>query len=117
MMECTRDVSQDWDHMLAGTLLPLIFQGDMPEVHCSPATIVGADAHRATELMKREGLQSYRGRRVCITSSEAWLMSSESLTWKTPSMKSKVTVLPQARSSLSGEGSPVTVLDQLQGMV
>ena len=106
---------QDWDHVVAGTLLPLIYQGETVWEHCGPTTIARADAHMATELAKKEGLPHYKERRVHIASSETCLTSSESPAQKAPSVKSKVTVPPQARSSLSGEGSLVVALDQPSG--
>ena len=48
----------DWDHVLAGTLVPLIHHGEMPYTHCAPCTIVGADAQRATQLARKKGLPS-----------------------------------------------------------
>ena len=58
---------QDWDHIVAGMLIPIIYQGEMNE-----------------------------DRRACVASLE-------------------VMVPPRARSSCSGEGSPVTALDQSLG--
>ena len=82
--------------------------------HCGPTTVAGADAHRAMEHAKKEGLLHYKERRVCIASSEVHFTSSELLAQKAP--KSKVTVLLQSRSSLSGEGSLVTALDQRKNL-
>ena len=84
-------------------------------MNCGLATIAGAYAHRATELMKKEGLQSYKERRAHIASSEAHFALTDSPTRRTPSVKSKVTMPLQARSTLFGEGSPVTSLDQPSG--
>ena len=106
---------QDWDCMVAGTLLPLIYWRETQWMHCGPTTITGADTHGSTELAKEESLQCNKERRVCTMSSEVHFASSELPTQRAPSVKSKVTVLPQARPSLFGQGSPVTALDQLSG--
>ena len=47
--------------------------------HCGPATIAGANAQKATELAKEQGLPCYKERRVCIASLEAHAASSEAL--------------------------------------
>ena len=106
---------QDWDHIVADTLVPLIYQGEMVWDHCSPATIAGANAQRATELVKEQGLMHYKERRVHITSSEAHVALLEVPAQRAPAVKFKVTMPPRARSSHSGEGSPVMALDQLSG--
>ena len=54
----------------------------------------------ATEHVKEQGLPCYKDRRMCVASSEA-------LEQRAPSVKSKVTVPPGARSSHSGKGLPV----------
>ena len=59
---------QDWDCIVAGSLVPLIYQGEMVWDHCSPTTIAGANAQKATELVKEEGLLCYKERRVHIAS-------------------------------------------------
>ena len=105
---------QDWDRIV-GTLVPLIYQGEKVWDHCGPATTAGANAQRATELAKEQGLLSYKERRAHIASSEVHVASLETLAQRAPAVKSKVTVPPRARSSCSGEGSPVTALDQLSG--
>ena len=61
----------NWDRMLAGTLVPLIYHGEMPYAHCDPATITGTDAQRATKLAKKKGLPSYKEQRAHVTSAEA----------------------------------------------
>ena len=38
----------DWDHMLAGTLVLLIYCGKMPYVHCNLTIIAGTNVQRAT---------------------------------------------------------------------
>ena len=47
---------QDWDHIVAGTLVPLSYQGEMVWDHCGPTTIAGANVQKATELTKEQGL-------------------------------------------------------------
>ena len=106
---------QDWDCIVSGTLVPLIYQEEMVWDHCGPTTIAGANAQRATELMKEQGLLHYKERRVHIASLEACVTSLEVLARRAPAVKSKVTMLPRARSFHSGEGLPVTALDQLSG--
>ena len=68
---------QNWDCIVAGSLVPLIYQGEMVWDHCGPTTIARADAQRATDLTKKQGLPHYKERRVCIVSSQAHVTSSE----------------------------------------
>ena len=68
---------QDWDHIVVGTLVPLIYQEEMVWDHCGPTTIAGANTQRATELMKEHGLLCYKERRVHIVSSEECVASLE----------------------------------------
>ena len=68
---------QDWDHIVVGILVPLIYQGEMVWDHCGPATIAGANTQRATELMKEQGLLCYKERRAHIMSSEVCVASPE----------------------------------------
>ena len=96
----------DWDCIVVGMIIPLIYQGEMSENHCRPTTITGTNAKEGTECMKGQGLPCYKDRRMCVTSSEV-------PAWKSPSVKSKVTVPPRTRSSRSGQGSLVAALDQV----
>ena len=70
---------QDWDRIAVGTLVPLIYQGEMVWDHCSPTTIAGVNVQRATELVKEQGLLRYKERRAHIASLEAHVTSLEVL--------------------------------------
>ena len=106
---------QDWDCIVVGTLVPLIYQGEIVWDHCGPTTVAGANAQRVTELTKEQGFLHNKERRAHIASSEAHVALLEALAQRAPAVKSKVTMLPRARSSCSGEGLPIMVLDQLSG--
>ena len=95
----------DWDCVLVGTLVHLIFQGQTDEEHCGPKTIASLNAKWATELVLEQGLPCYKDRKVLATSA----VSAR----KTPTVKSKVTVSPRAASSCSMGRSPVVALDQV----
>ena len=64
----------DWDCMLAGTVIPLIYHGKTPYVHYAPCMIAAADVQRATKLARKMGLLSYKERRAHVASSEARAM-------------------------------------------
>ena len=70
--------------------------------HCGPTTISRADTHRVMELAKKEGLQLYKERRVCIASSKACFASSELPTQKAPSVQSDSTAASQILSFWRG---------------
>ena len=93
------DVSGYQDCIVVGTLVLLIYQGEMVWDHCGPTTIAGANVQRATELAKEQGLLRYKERRVCIASSKVCVASLEAPAWRAPAVKSKVTMPPRARSS------------------
>ena len=61
---------QDWDHVVVGSLIPLINQGETVWDHCGPTTIAGADVQKATELTKEQGILCYKERRAHIVSLE-----------------------------------------------
>ena len=52
----------DWDRVVAGTLIHLIFQGQTDKEHCGPVTIVSFNAKQAVELAQQQGLPQYRER-------------------------------------------------------
>ena len=52
----------DWDHVVAGTLIHLIFWGQTDKDHCGPLTIASFNAKWATELVQQQGLLWYRER-------------------------------------------------------
>ena len=47
---------QDWDHIVVGSLVPLIYQGEMVWDHYGPATIARVNAHKATDFTKEQVL-------------------------------------------------------------
>ena len=51
---------QGWDRIAAGTLVPLIYQGETNRKHCGPTTIATCNAKKATELTKEQGLPCYK---------------------------------------------------------
>ena len=46
----------DWDCMVAGTLICLIFQGQTDKDDCGPMTIASFNVKWATELVQQQGL-------------------------------------------------------------
>ena len=80
----------NWDHVVAGTLICLIFWGQTEKEHCGPVTIASFNAKQAMELAQQQGLPWYR---------------------ESPTMQSKVTIPPWAMSSCSTGGAQATVLD------
>ena len=46
----------DWDRVVAGTLICLIFQGQTDKEHCGPMTIASFNVKWATELVQQQGL-------------------------------------------------------------
>ena len=103
---------RDWDHILAGTLIPLIYHGAMHFAYCTPCTIAGANVWKATKFTKKKGLPSYKERRAQVTSMKAWAIPAVPLVQRS-NVKSKVIMLLGVQSSLSGEGRPVVTLDRL----
>ena len=49
---------QDGDCIVMGTLIPLIYQGEMNREHCGPTTIAACNTKKATELTKEQGLHA-----------------------------------------------------------
>ena len=68
---------RDWDRIVVGTPIPLIYQGEMVWHHCGPTTIAGDNVQKATKLMKEQGLLQYKERRVLITSLEVHVTLSD----------------------------------------
>ena len=93
----------DWDRVVAGTLICLIFWGQTDTEHCGPMTIASFNAKRATELAQQQGLPQYRERRACTAAAVS--------AWKSPTVQWKVTVPPRAISSCSTGGAQATALD------
>ena len=46
----------DWDCVVAGTLIHLIFQGQTDEEHCGPATTASFKAKWAMKLAQQHGV-------------------------------------------------------------
>ena len=45
----------DWDCVVVGTLICLIFWGQTDKEHCGPATVASFNAKQATELVQQQG--------------------------------------------------------------
>ena len=89
----------NWDCVVAGTLIHLIFQGQTNKEHCGPMTIAFFNVKQATKWE----LTQYKERRAHAT-----LVAPA---WKSPTMQSKVTIPPHAMSSCSMGGTQAAVLD------
>ena len=46
----------DWDHVVAGTLVHLIFWGQTDKEHCEPTTVASFNVKWATELVQQQRL-------------------------------------------------------------
>ena len=97
----------DWDHVVAGTLICLIFWGQTDKEHCGPANIASFNTRWATELAQQQGLPQYKERRAHTTSAAP--------ARKSPTMQLKVTVPPWAMSSRSMGGAQAVALDYTAG--
>ena len=97
----------DWDCVVAGTLIHLIFWGQTDKEHCGPATIASFNEKWAMELVQQQGLPQYKERRAHTASAVP--------AQKSPTMQSKVTVPPWATSSHSMGGAQATALDYAAG--
>ena len=86
----------DWEHIIAGTTLHLIYHGRTNDEHCKPSTIASLNTEQTMKLMQQWGLLLHGKRRTQATPvAVAW----------TPTIQSVVNVPPQAVSSRSmGEG-------------
>ena len=76
----------NWDCVVAGTLICLIFWGQTDKEHCGPVTIASFKMKWATEPAQHQGLPQYRERRAHAT--------SVAPAWKSPTVQLKVTVPP-----------------------
>ena len=93
----------NWDCVVVGTLIHLIFQGQTDKEHCGPMTIASFNVKQAIELAQQQELPQYRERRVFAT-----LVVPA---WKSPTVQSKVTIPPRTMSSCSTGGAQAMVLD------
>ena len=81
----------DWQQIIVGTTLRLIYQGATVGVHCPPCT---ATSHNAEQATKQQGTL------WCTRRFKPWTVWS-SFALRTPTIKSVVSVPPRATSSLS----------------
>ena len=88
----------NWEHIIVGTTLHLIYHGRTNDEHCKPLTIASLNAEQATKLAWQQGLLQPGKRRPQATPVAAV---------QTPTIQLVVNVLPQAVSSHSmGEHKP-----------
>ena len=93
----------DWSHIIAGTILHLIFCRKTPSEHCEPCTVASFNAKQATRLMQQQGLpQPKRTKHCAASATEAW---------RTPMVQSVVNFPPQVASSHSMGGVQAMLLD------
>ena len=78
----------DWEHIIAGTTLHLIFCGKTNIEHCKPSTIASLNAEQATKLVQQQGLLQPGKRR-------SWAVPAAA-TWRTPTVQ-LVNVLGECR--------------------
>ena len=94
----------DWQWIIAGTMLRLIYWGATVGTHFPPCTVTSHNAEQATK---------WQGTSRCTKRFKPWTAwSSPAL--RTPTIKSVVNVPPIATSSLSAEGVPATSLDDCE---
>ena len=93
----------DWERIIVGTTLHLIFCGRTNGEDCKPSTIASLKAEQATKLTLQQGLLQPGKRRV-----QAMPVAAA---WRTPTIQSVVNVPPQAVSSHSTGGVQATSLD------
>ena len=82
----------NWEHIIAGTTLHLIFCGRTNDEHCKPLTIASLDAEQAMKLTQQQGLLQPGKRRPWATPVAVA---------QTPTIQLVVNVQPQAVSSCS----------------
>ena len=88
----------DWESIIVGTTLHLIYCGRTSDEHCKPSTVASLNAEQATKLTWQQGLLQPGKRRPQATPVAAV---------QTPTIQSVVNVPPQAVSSHStGEHKP-----------
>ena len=93
----------DWECIITGTTLCLIFCGKTNSKHCKPSTIAFLNAEQAMKLAQQQGLLQPGKRRSWATPAAA--------AGRTPTVLSVVNVPPQAVSSYSKGGVQATSLD------
>ena len=92
----------DWERIIAGTTLHLIFCRRTNDEHFKPLTVASLNAEQATKLAQQQGLMKPGKRRPQATPvAPAW----------TPTIQSVVNVPLQAVSSHSTGGAKATSLD------
>ena len=92
----------DWEHIIAGITLHLIFHGRTNDEHCTPLTIASLIAEQVMKLVQQQGLLQHGKRRPqAAPVAAAW----------TPTVQLVVNVPPQAVSSHSMGGVQATLLD------
>ena len=83
----------DWERIIAGMTLYLIFHGATTNEHCKPLTVALLNAKQAMKFTQQQGLPQPKQRRsLAAPATEAW---------RAPTVQSVVNVLPQAASSCS----------------
>ena len=93
----------NWEHIITGTTLCLIFCGATNNEHCEPSMVASLNVKQATKLAQQQGLLWPKQRRSQATSATE--------AWRTPTVQLVVNVLPQAASSCSMGGAQATLLD------
>ena len=91
----------DWEHIISGTTLHLIFHGKTNDEHCKPSTIASLNAEQAMKLMQQQWLlQPGKRRPWAAPVAAAWI----------PTIQLVVNVPPQAVSSCSMGDTQATSL-------
>ena len=80
----------NWERIIAGTTLHLIFHGRTNGEHCKPLTIASFNAEQAMKLTQQQGLLQPGKRR-------SWAVPAAAA-WRTPTIQLVVNVPPQAGS-------------------
>ena len=93
----------DWECIITGTTLHLIFRGVTNNEHCEPSMVASLNGKQAMKLMQQQGLLWPKQRR-------SWAVSATEAC-RTPTVQSVVNVLPQAASSHSTGGAQAASLD------
>ena len=93
----------DWDCVVAGTLICLIFWEQTDKEHCGPAIIASFNVKLEMELVQQQGLPQYRESSTHTASAVP--------AWKSPTVQLKVTVPSLAMSSHSMGGAQAMALD------
>ena len=93
----------NWECIVMGTTLHLIFRGATNKEHCEPSMVASLNAKQATKLVQQQGLPRPKQRRSRATPTTE--------TQRTPTVQSVVNVLLQAASSYSMGGVQATSLD------